>query len=115
VTELRSRVDRLLTRGTSYQGAMNDLTEVLQWARSRLETAAGTTHWDTCWRHHLECAVQRCETLEAMLAELAPSGSVAKRLRAQSGGSVEAPWGSAPDPLGDKPPASAQGSLEQES
>lgn len=28
----------------------------------------GRTHWEDCWRHHLDCAVRRVEELERILA-----------------------------------------------
>jgi hypothetical protein len=30
----------------------------------------GTTHWETCWRSHLDCAVERVESAEGREAAL---------------------------------------------
>lgn len=30
----------------------------------------GRTHWETCWREHLDCAVERCDALKEALEGL---------------------------------------------
>src|SRR6185437_11897617 len=38
--------------------------------KRRFESERGTTHWEGCWQDHYLCAMERIETLRAMVEEL---------------------------------------------
>lgn len=47
-----------------------DVHQDCQECRERRVAQSGRTHWDGCWRHHLECAVARVEQLELETEQL---------------------------------------------